>query len=358
MMRRFIALLLCAVMLSPCMAIGREAEEEAATEEAQEEDILSGWDIPEEPPWTGVTANACRIYEEPSQESKAVYRIPETRRFRMYAFDPAWAYVEYAGKKGFIRRNNISHAEPVDASVTPPYGVDVYRYTAVIDGQADVYPDEGEGEALITLYDGARVALIGFENGWGKLIFHRQYGYIDSNLLREVTPVYPEAETAGSVRPISAFVSFYKITDDEANLGRMINIAVACEKLSAMVFQPGDYLDFNDDIGPYNQANGYQKAIVLVNGESALSYGGGTCQVSSTLYNAVLQLPGLTVTMRTAHGPSGASYLPHGVDAAVGNSRKGINFKFRNDYDFPIRIDATAQDGALYMAVYRVEPEI
>ena len=75
------------------------------------------------------------------------------------------------------------------------------------------------------------------------------------------------------------------------------------------------------------------------------------CQVSSTLYNVVLQLPGITVLQRRAHGDNGASYLPIGVDAAVGNS--ALNFRFRNDYPFPIRIDASAQDGALTIAIYK-----
>ena len=92
---------------------------------------------------------------------------------------------------------------------------------------------------------------------------------------------------------------------------------------------------------------------MLVDGNSKLGYGGGTCQVSSTLYNTVLQLPGLTVLQRRAHGPSAASYLPHGVDAAVGNDE--LNFRVRNDYPFPIRFDASSQDGALYISIYKAE---
>ena len=64
-------------------------------------------------------------------------------------------------------------------------------------------------------------------------------------------------------------------------------------------------------------------------------------------------LPGLTVLQRRAHGNNGASYLPIGVDAAVGNSE--LNFRFRNDYAFPLRIHATSQDGALTIAIYRAE---
>ncbi|MDD3109161.1 MAG: VanW family protein, partial [Eubacteriales bacterium] len=76
---------------------------------------------------------------------------------------------------------------------------------------------------------------------------------------------------------------------------------------------------------------------------------GGSCQVSSTLYNAVLQLTGLTVLRRAPHGANGIAYLPHGVDASSG----GLNFVFRNDYPFPVRIYAHVQDGSLFVAFYK-----
>ncbi len=314
----------------------------------------SGEELKDSPArWSGVTYTACRIHESDDPDSTAIGRIPQGKRFRLYYAYPSWAYVEYDGVFGYIRRSCIDHAEAVDPSDTPPYGVDFYPYSAAVSGQAAVMSEPGGGEVLITLYDGAKVAFMGIENGWARLIFKRQYGYIDTNCLRDLIPTADAAETAPADRPISAFVSFYKITDDEANLGRMENIAVACRKLSEITFLPGDYLDFNGQIGPYTAANGYQKAIVLVDGGTRINYGGGTCQVSSTLYNTVLQLPGLTVTQRRAHGPGGASYLPHGVDAAVGN--KELNFRFRNDYPFPVRIDASSQDGALYIAVYKAE---
>ncbi len=330
-----------------------DLEEVTVTEVKQ---TLKNEVIPSEPQWIGITSTSCRIYVEPDKESQALARIPQSRKFRLYAYYPSWAYVEYDGTKGYIRRNCIESAETIDPSVSAPYGVDFYPYTAFIKDEAPVLAEPNEdAEVLITLYEGAKVAFLGFENGYGKLIYHRQYGYINSNRIYQAIPTYPDPEVSGSDRPISAFVSFYKITDDEANIGRMANIAVACGKLSAMVFEPGISLDFNAQIGPYNAANGYEKAIVLVDGEAKINFGGGTCQVSSTLYNAILQLPGITVIRRVPHGPSGASYLPHGVDAAVGNSKRGINFIFRNDYPFPVRIDASSQDGALYMAVYRVD---
>ena len=98
----------------------------------------------------------------------------------------------------------------------------------------------------------------------------------------------------------------------------------------------------------------YKQAPVLINGVAKPGYGGGTCQVSSTLYNALLQLPGIEILQRRPHGPGGAKYLPHGVDAAVGN--ENLNLRFRNDYDFPIRVEGhSSGDGALLMVIYRVD---
>ena len=352
MLKKALAVLLCLGVLFSAAWAEDAGEEETGVDVAQSE--LRAEDIPSEPRWRGQLAFTCSVYEAADENAKAVGRILKGEYFWMYAVYPSWAYVSYGSTRGFIRRSCIDHANVVDQSTTPPYGVEFYSYSAVISGEAPVMsaPDEN-AETLITLYDGARVAFIGFENGWGKLIFRRQYAYIDSRYVGTLIPVYNEAETAGTDRPIAAFVSFYKITDDEANVGRMTNIAVACAKLSEITMGSGEGLNFNTQIGPFNAANGYEKAPVMVPSGDGINFGGGTCQVSSTLYNVVLQLPGLTVTQRRAHGPAGASYLPHGVDAAVGTS--SLNFRFRNDYPFPVRIDASSQDGALYIAIYRAE---
>jgi vancomycin resistance protein YoaR len=65
----------------------------------------------------------------------------------------------------------------------------------------------------------------------------------------------------------------------------------------------------------------------------------------------LLQLPLMTILYRRPHGPAGATYLPHGVDAAVGND--SLNLRIRNDYDFPVRVEASAQDGALFMCIWK-----
>lgn len=281
--------------------------------------------------------------------------IPENAWVRIHALYPTFALVSYDDGRiyGYVKRICIDQIRTLDSFTTPPYGVEFNHFMAVVAAKdAPVTTLPGGGETLITLHEGAKISFIGFENGYAKIIYHRQYAYIDSRLLGDLINVYESPEDAKSDAPIASYTSFYKITTDQSNLNRMVNIDVACRKLRALTFPPESALDFNKQIGPYSAKEGYLPATVLVDGGSKQGYGGGTCQVSSTLYNVVLQLPGLYVIQRRAHGGNGASYLPIGVDAAVGNST--LNFRFRNKYPFPIRIDASAQDGALTLAIYKI----
>lgn len=282
--------------------------------------------------------------------------IPEHVYVYVHSLDPTFAYVTCAkyNVTGYVKRVCLEWPKVKDASTTPPYGVEFNQYITTVSAQdAPVTADMGSGETLVTLHKGAKVSIIGYENGYAKLIFHRQYAYIDSNLLESPVPVYYYPEAAGTDAPIAAYTSFYKLTTNEENISRMKNIDVACEKLCAIRMYHGDEFNFNKQIGPYNAKNGYFPAPALIDEGTKLAYGGGTCQVASTLYNVVLQLPGLHVLQRRAHGNNGASYLPIEVDAAVGNS--ALNLRFRNLFPYPVRIDASAQDGALTIAIYRAE---
>lgn len=338
-MKRALALLLLALLL-PLNGIAALAEEADTSVRL----------------YTARTRLACKMFSDwnGTDGVNQIGTVPKNVRVYVHALNPSFALVTYeSGRKtGYVKRVCLENPKTIDSATTPPYGVDFNRYLITVNAEdVPVWSEPGGGEALITLHKGAKVSLIGFEGGYGKMIYHRQYGYIDSRLIGEMVPVYEVAETAGTDAPIASYTSFYKITTDESNLNRMANIAVACDKLTHFPIPASAELNFNRDMGPYKASTGYQPAGVLVDGVLNQGYGGGTCQVSSTLYNVVLQLPGLTVLQRRAHGDNGASYLPIGVDAAVGNS--SLNFRFRNDYSFPIRIDASSQDGALTIAIYK-----
>ena len=124
------------------------------------------------------------------------------------------------------------------------------------------------------------------------------------------------------------------------------NIALAASYLNDRIVKTGWEFSFNDTVGERTYAAGYQTAGVIINGRTEDGVGGGVCQVSSTLYNAVL-LAGLTPTVRTAHFfPS--TYVAPGRDATVADGQ--IDFKFRND--LPHNVYLLSSAGSSSMTVF------
>ena len=283
-----------------------------------------------------------KILDQP--DGKTVRYVRKGYYVDILGFDPKYLYVRCFDSYGYLLRDKVENVRAVDDVNTPPYGVEVFTYTAVITRDTPVlFTPEEDGEVLDVLTKGAKVALLGAENGYMKLVHKRFYGYIDSRLLDEIRPVAGNVSLGDRETPLAAYCTFFNDNPDRIN-----NLVVACRRLER-VMKPGESLNFNDSVGPFSKANGYLPAPVLIDGVTKMGYGGGSCQISSTLYNVVLQLPGLNVLERHPHGANGAAYLPHGVDASSGD----LNFRFSNGYDFPIRIEASCHDLCLFIAIYR-----
>lgn len=307
--------------------------------------------------YTARLAKDAQLFAHPRKDAPIAGYLSLRYPIEILETAPDWLYIRSKDMvTGYIQRRFVddTRVTPVDPVHTPGYPTVTTSHIGWVAAEAPVKaaPDENS-ETLITMYPGARLAFIGIENGWGKLIYHRRYGYVDTRQLSELQSLFDSVDTADGSAPIAAYTSFYRITTDETNLDRMENISVACERMRRFVMAHNEVFDFNRDVGPYNARSGYLPANVLVDGETVLGYGGGTCQVSSTLYNALMQLPGLYIQKRRPHGPSGASYLPLHADAAVGN--KNLNLVFRNLYPFPVRIDGSAQDGALTIVIWKAQ---
>lgn len=132
------------------------------------------------------------------------------------------------------------------------------------------------------------------------------------------------------------------------------NIWLAASAISDKIVKTGWVFSFNDTVGPRSYAAGYYNAPVIVNGKTEDGVGGGVCQVSSTLYNAVL-LSGLTPTERTPHYfPS--SYIGAGRDATVADDV--IDFKFRNDFNHPVYLKTFASGSALTICILGTQSDL
>lgn len=140
-------------------------------------------------------------------------------------------------------------------------------------------------------------------------------------------------ETPNTQTEISSYTT--SIKDKEA--GRLTNISITCSTLNNKVIHKGETFSFNEIVGKPSKERGYQEASVIIDHKTERGIGGGNCQVSSTLYNAVLAVPNLAVVERHEHGKD-VTYVPDGKDAAV--SFGSLDFKFRNDTEHDISINA------------------
>lgn len=116
---------------------------------------------------------------------------------------------------------------------------------------------------------------------------------------------------------------------------RQNNITITCKALSTKEIAPGETFSFCDTVGKSTSSKGYQEADIYVNGEKKQGLGGGNCQVSTTLYNAVLKVPELQVVERHQHSGN-VPYIQDGQDAAVAYG--AYDFKFKNNTNNVIKI--------------------
>ncbi len=143
-------------------------------------------------------------------------------------------------------------------------------------------------------------------------------------------------------------LSTYTTNYNAGEIGRTKNVTLAANAINNVVLKKGDIFSYNGIVGERSTARGYAGAKVYAGGEVVEGLGGGICQVSSTLYNAVLYAD-LEIVTRTCHSLP-VTYVPLGRDATVAYG--SIDFKFKNQYDDPVKIVSSVGGGTLTVSVY------
>ena len=142
---------------------------------------------------------------------------------------------------------------------------------------------------------------------------------------------------------IASFSTSYASSSES----RKHNVELATNRLNNTLVESQQEFSFNKTIGNRTEENGYRKSIVISNGEFTEGVGGGVCQVSTTLYNAVIRAL-LFVTECHSHSLA-VSYVLLGFDALVSTY---ADFKFINNTPYPIRIKARADGSTLTIKIY------
>ena len=257
------------------------------------------------------------------RKGSRIERLSEIRRLRQ---NPADVTLTYGYRQELLRTflNDLAselHIEAKAASIARS-------------NQAFVVTPEQAGQTLDVdkTFQLAHEALTG--SGDNKIIL----------VIDEISP-YP---TAADLRQIQTAISEFSTTFSSADSGRTANLKIGSSSINGQLLLPGETFSFNETTGPRIAAAGYKEAPVIVMGELVPGVGGGICQVSTTLYNAVVRAD-LKIEERLNHSMP-VSYVPRGQDATV--SFGAIDFRFTNNREYPIFIESDVVGTRLSVRIY------
>lgn len=147
---------------------------------------------------------------------------------------------------------------------------------------------------------------------------------------------------------ISSFST--KIIDDDDN--RDTNIRITCNEINGTIVKNGEEFSFNESAGNPTPDRGYKKAGVFIDGELKKGYGGGNCQVSTTIYNAVNKIDGIKVTERHEHEKE-VGYIEMGKDSTV--VYDDLDLKFKNNTGYDIKLYTELSDNKVKVKVNKLK---
>lgn len=210
----------------------------------------------------------------------------------------------------------------------------------------EIYTEPVEPEIDPSTFDvSAHSYGYGFDLEAAKLALEEaEYGDI---LEIALTPIAPQQTKEGLASmlfrdTLSSHSAYYS-----SGYNRATNLRLACEALDGTILMPGETLSYNKTLGERTEEKGYLPAASYVGGKTEDTLGGGICQPSSVLYYCVL-LADLEVVERYCHQYF-CTYMDPGMDATV--FWNGPDFKFRNNTDYPVRVDASANGGTVSIAL-------
>ena len=147
----------------------------------------------------------------------------------------------------------------------------------------------------------------------------------------------------------------YTTNFSSSSANRAYNVSLASDSINDVILMPGEEFSYNNTIGNPNAERGYKIAGIYENGKTSEGVGGGICQVSSTLYSAVLYAD-LEIVERHNHSLT-VPYVPNGQDATV--SYGVIDFRFKNNTQYPVKVQSTTNNRNLKVSIIgtKYEPE-
>jgi vancomycin resistance protein YoaR len=282
--------------------------------------------------------------------------------FKIKNLDKVLEEVVSYGKEGFIftRYKLIKDLEEKPYSVELEYGVDEVDIKDVLTTKISFMENQAQNASIkreggkFVITDGKSGKKVEIEESV-KLIqeyFDKEWEKNEEHKIALSTVVDEPDITREELEKITTVLGTYSTYFGAAD-NRGKNIINATKKLNGILLMPGEEYSVENGMKPFTPANGYYEAGSYLNGKVVPSLGGGVCQVSTTLYNALI-LAEVEITERHAHSMT-IDYVPHSMDAAIAEGSKDLRFK--NNFDSPIYVEAETVAGKIVFTVYGQAPQ-
>lgn len=342
--RRLAALCLCVLAALPAAA---GAQASSAQGEAASTANADAEKAEEEAQYYGVIGKRMTVYKRGSEDAPVLGSAQEGTVVDVYKKGRTWTQIDFEGRRGYVKTKFIERVQRKNPFDGPMPGTSAHVAVGYVLSDTSFLP-EGYRYA-VEVSRGAWLSVEYVEDGRAYFPYRREEEpvsvSVDKLKLYDFVP-WDEAQPGDL---LYAFTTFYSTSSTkEGNVNRLYNIDLASERLTSIRVKAGESFSFNAICGPYTEENGYRSAPIL-SGESAMGFGGGVCQVCSTLYNIVLRVPAVVEDMNW-HSQGGVKYLPAGFDATVSNTKDMV---FRNVLPYDVRIEFESLDGVMTAFLFR-----
>ena len=285
------------------------------------------------------------LRQAPDDGARRLKNMQPKAALEVLEYGEEWSQVSLGGTVGYARNRWLSQLRSLDPQRFSVPGYERQTGIATVEKPAFITV-EGYGGSRLMAQDS--IAIKAWDGTRAVINIMRGESFLPAGAVRY--EAFVPWEEAGPGDMIGGFTTYYnETTGGRLAANRRHNIELAAARINGAVLRQSEDFSFNARCGPYRKFNGYAMAPNI--SEEGKGYGGGVCQVSTTLYLAALGLP-VRVVDWSLHRESGVDYAPQGFDAAVG-SYSDLVIKSLLPYD--IRLAVRAQTEALTVLIYRAE---
>ena len=285
------------------------------------------------------------LRESPKESGKRIALINEGSEVVVSEFGDEWSKIIISHRAGYAKSEWLSKFTALDPFANPVPGhqrqIGVAKIITPVLASVDGYSGN-------VLNPGDIVTVRGFTSEHALVNMMREEARLSKDALSYEAFMPWQDALPGDL--ISGFTTFFnEETGGRLAANRSFNIELAARRIQAATIQHHDSFSFNRLCGPYKKSKGYLMAPNI--SSDGKGYGGGVCQLSTTLYNAALGLP-LKIDRWKVHRERGVAYIPQYFDAAVGSYS---DLAFTNLLPYAISLEVLTQNGALTVLIRRAD---